>query len=143
MRLPPTLASIDNLRAQALVVFLPKNPLPLRGLLSLLDWRLCFGLSQKLMEDPQIFSDKPVIMADLNKLSFGPIFFFTFDETDKSTKIFDTQIFRALKVMNEADIENFVFSFPDGQTWVFDHWEKAYESHSVFKNLNIFDRSTD
>jgi hypothetical protein len=140
MRIPPSLASIDGLDIDALAIFLPKKCLPLTGFLSLLDWRLCFGLSDFLHDVDAHSMEKPVLFADFEKLKFGRLFIFFCDEELECKKKLDAKILLALKVLSSANLANFALAFPDEHPWIFEHWQNHYENHTIFKNISIIDR---
>lgn len=140
MALSPTLENIDRLNAQALVVFLPDDPLPLSGFLSLLDWRLCFRLSQWILEHRYRLPKEPVLMADFKNLTFGRIFVLACGDSTTSPKSLDAKILQMLKIVSKAQISKFAVAFPDRYDWIFDHWKNHYESHAVFQNILVFEQ---
>jgi hypothetical protein len=142
VRLEASLSSLDNLEAEALVLLLPQNPFPLSGLLSLLDWRLAFNFSawlRKLLakgEEPS----EAAFFVDFYRLKFGRVLVFFCEDNLRAPQKLESQILHVLKILDKANINDFVLAFPDRYQWISEHWKRHYEHHPVFSQIAFFDQ---
>ena len=112
----PELSRLDHLKAEALCLPLPTDERPLRGVLGLIDWRLCARISRMIAAGR--VSGEPsemVLMPARPKLSFDKLFLYGVGAASVSADRFEQSVGGLLDTLAKARIRSAVIDLPQTQ----------------------------
>lgn len=113
----PDLHRLDQMKAEAICLPLPQDERPLRGILGLIDWRLCARIS-KLIEGGRISGQisELLLMPARPKLSFDKLFLYGVGDKNVEPNEFDRAVNGLLRALAKARIRSAAIALPRGDT---------------------------
>lgn len=112
--LEPTLANLDALSVDAVVVGLCSDVRPLAGLLGMIDWRLC-GRVSRLVERGVITGahGEHVLMPTFGRIAAPRLFIVGWGRSSTSTELADERVRATLAMIDKAGLQRVAFAFPE------------------------------
>jgi hypothetical protein len=112
--LEPTLANLDALSVDAVVVGLCSDVRPLAGLLGMVDWRLC-GRVSRLVERGVITGERgeQVLMPTLGRIPAPRLFVVGWGAASTSLQTADERVHATLAMIDKAGLQRVAFAFPE------------------------------
>jgi hypothetical protein len=126
--LEPTLAHVDSLVADAVVVGLFSDVRPLTGLLGVIDWRLC-GRVSRLVQGGVITAEagEQVLMPTLGRIGPPRLFIVGWGAVSQASARADERVQAMLAMIDDARQDRVAFGFPEpasGMLSFVDHVER-------------------
>jgi hypothetical protein len=112
--LEPSLAAVDALAVDSVVVGLCRDVRPLAGLLGMLDWRLCGRLS-RLVESGTITGDvgEKILFSTGGRLSVPRLFLYGWGSVADAKAHGAERIAAMVEMLDKAKAERVAFAFPE------------------------------
>jgi hypothetical protein len=112
--LEPSLAALDSLNADALVISLTTDERPLRGLAGYLDWRLCGEVSRFLISAQFTGAlGEKVLSITGGRIPAQRLFYFGWGPKKDTEKNADTILPLILETLREAKVHSVAIHLPD------------------------------
>jgi hypothetical protein len=112
--LEPTLANLDALSSDAVVVGLCSDVRPLAGLLGVIDWRLC-GRVSRLVQRGVITGARgeQVLMPTFGRITAPRLFVVGWGHSSTTIEQADERLQATLAMIDKAGVQRIAFAFPE------------------------------